>query len=153
MTDEDVDKVVAEGRAELRATFDLFDQDHNGRLDAEELSEGLGVLGQPVDAEEAQRLIASVDLDGDGRLSFDEFLRLVEPVPSGLDPEADLREAFRLLDGDSDGFLSVEDVVNAVQRAEGMSPADAHILARLVDSSDDGMLSYDDFRDLMVAAG
>ena len=129
------------------------DRDHDGVLGVSELREGLASLGQAVPLDEARRLIASVDRDGDGQLDFGEFVALVEPRPDGLDEEADLREAFAMLDADRDGFVSAPELGAAVRRGLGLDEAEVIELVRVVDADGDGRISYDDFRELVRRAG
>jgi calcium-binding protein CML len=65
--------------AELRAAFDVYDADGDGRITAAELGKVLGRIGEGCSAEECQRMIASVDTDGDGCVGFEEFKKMMCP--------------------------------------------------------------------------
>jgi len=58
-----------------RLMFDLFDQNGDGYLEVDELAVALRALRRP-NADPAA-LLASADLDGDGRLEYVEFLALL----------------------------------------------------------------------------
>jgi len=60
-------------RAELQSSFDLIDADKSGFLDAKELKIVLQALSAEIDDEEVQRIFKSCDLNGDEKLSIDEF--------------------------------------------------------------------------------
>lgn len=63
-------------RERLRLAFSVFDQDGSGLVGEDELR---GVMGQVgLSGEAIKQLMASVDRDGDGRIDFDEFCRLVD---------------------------------------------------------------------------
>lgn len=62
-------------RAAVRRLFNSMDLDHNGSLDCHELRLLLRKLG--VDEEEISLLVASVDIDKDGSLTFDEFSQVM----------------------------------------------------------------------------
>ncbi|CAI7830190.1 unnamed protein product [Closterium sp. NIES-54] len=73
---------------DLAAAFELFDRNKDGFITAEELSEVMGGIWEDEDMslEECERMIRSVDLDGDGRLCFSEFVDMMlarppEPPP------------------------------------------------------------------------
>lgn len=63
--------------AELRAAFDVYDVNGDGRITAAELSKVLGRIGEGCSAEECERMIASVDVDGDGCVGFEEFKKMM----------------------------------------------------------------------------
>jgi len=43
-------------------------------------------------------------------MNFDEFLQLLVDKRRLADPEADIRDAFRLFDKDADGYLTLKDL-------------------------------------------
>ncbi|XP_006643684.1 probable calcium-binding protein CML16 [Oryza brachyantha] len=67
----------AEQEAELRAAFDVYDVDGDGRITAAELGKVLGRIGEGCSTEECERMIASVDVDGDGCVGFEEFKKMM----------------------------------------------------------------------------
>jgi Ca2+-binding EF-hand superfamily protein len=153
MTDEEAEQLLQSSAREIRAAFDLFDVDGDGTLVATELRDGLARLGQRVPLDEVLRLIASVDRDGDGRLDFDEFVALIEPRPADLDEEADLREAFAVLDLDRDGYVSTTELRAAVRRTLELPEAEVVELVATADGDGDGRISFAEFRELLRQAG
>jgi calmodulin len=144
MESHDIEHTLRDQIAYLRAAFDHFDTDGDGRLDAAELHAALRSLGHEVGADELRKLIAAVDQNGNQQVEFPEFVDLVEPPPVGEDPEADLRTAFAVLDRDGDGFLSHKELEAAGEPGE----IDATVAARIVQSVDadgDGRISFDEF--------
>lgn len=63
--------------AELRDAFEMYDLDRNGRITAEELHLVLRRLGDACSVADCSRMIRSVDADGDGSVSFDEFKNMM----------------------------------------------------------------------------
>ncbi|KAK9064596.1 hypothetical protein SSX86_015978 [Deinandra increscens subsp. villosa] len=57
----------------LRDAFSVFDIDNNGMISAEELQKVLGRLEEACTLAECRKMIAGVDVNGDGMISFDEF--------------------------------------------------------------------------------
>jgi calcium-binding protein CML len=78
--------------AELRAAFDVYDVNGDGRITASELAKVLARIGEGCTHEECDRMIASVDVDGDGCVGFEEFKKMMSPdgvaAPSGPDDKA-----------------------------------------------------------------
>lgn len=65
--------------SELRDAFDFFDKDHDGRITAEELHKVFGGIGDGrCTLEDCQRMISSVDKNGDGFVCFEDFSRMME---------------------------------------------------------------------------
>ena len=67
---------------ELREAFYLFDTDNSGDIDSSELGAAMSALGFTVDEVELQQMIAEVDSDGSGEISFDEVRRPLPVRPS-----------------------------------------------------------------------
>ncbi|KAL3839018.1 hypothetical protein ACJIZ3_023609 [Penstemon smallii] len=62
---------------ELQEAFELYDQDHNGKISAVELHQILKRLGERCSVEDCAGMIKSVDSNGDGYVSFDEFKKMM----------------------------------------------------------------------------
>ncbi len=82
---EQVVHVLYEYRIELAAAFEKFDLDHSGFVSTEEFRVGLqaltGAVGSPLTDAQADEIMRVLDKNGDGKLSYEEFLsgfRLVD---------------------------------------------------------------------------
>lgn len=73
----------AELMENLKDAFSVFDIDKNGSITADELQNVLGSLGEDCSLGECRRMIAGVDQDGDGMISFDEFKVMMMMGPIG----------------------------------------------------------------------
>lgn len=63
---------------ELRAAFEYFDSDGDGRISAEELLRVFSALGdERCTLEECRRMIGGVDADGKGFVCFEDFARMM----------------------------------------------------------------------------
>ncbi|KAK6153891.1 hypothetical protein DH2020_013530 [Rehmannia glutinosa] len=67
----------ADSEEALREAFNLFDKDQNGLISAAELHQVMTTLGENVTDEEVDEMIREADLDGDGQVSYEEFVRLM----------------------------------------------------------------------------
>ncbi|KAL1193951.1 putative calcium-binding protein CML36 [Cardamine amara subsp. amara] len=64
---------------ELKETFEFFDVDHDGFISAEELLRVFSTIGDDLcTLEDCKRMIADVDVNGDGFVCFTEFSRMMD---------------------------------------------------------------------------
>jgi Ca2+-binding EF-hand superfamily protein len=71
--------------AEISAAFRFLDLDKNNYIGAAEIRHILVCMGEMITDEEIDMMIAMVDLDGDGQVSFREFRALVLHPNPGMD--------------------------------------------------------------------
>ncbi|KAJ7562542.1 hypothetical protein O6H91_03G073700 [Diphasiastrum complanatum] len=76
---------------EVLALFNAFDRDGNGYITAVELAHTMARLGRALSATELTGMIMEADTDGDGRISFTEFVDALSSAAAErafLSPEA-----------------------------------------------------------------
>lgn len=59
----------------MRKIFKAIDKNLDGSLSKEEIMEGLKRIGYKNCQQEAERIFAQVDIDGDGDIQFDEWCK------------------------------------------------------------------------------
>lgn len=62
---------------EVREQFAFFDRNGDGYIEKSELKKGLKMLNQKMDKAQMKRMIKDADLDGDGKISFEEFQQIL----------------------------------------------------------------------------
>ncbi|KAA3454556.1 hypothetical protein CXB51_023893 [Gossypium anomalum] len=65
---------------ELKEAFRVFDKDLNGYISASELRNVMMNLGEKLSDEEVEQMIKEADLDGDGQVNYDEFVKMMTTV-------------------------------------------------------------------------
>lgn len=73
----DADADAADPEEELREAFRVFDKDHDGHISKAELRHVMISLGEKLTDDEVDGMIQEADLDGDGLVNFDEFVRMM----------------------------------------------------------------------------
>lgn len=58
---------------ELKKQFDTYDLDGNGKITYKELVQVFKKLGTPMESEDIKELLKEADIDGDKKLSWEEF--------------------------------------------------------------------------------
>ena len=62
---------------DLREAFRIFDKDRSGYIDMKEIIAVTTTLGQALTQEELTQFMAEADLDGDGKLNYEEFVKVM----------------------------------------------------------------------------
>lgn len=62
---------------ELIEAFKVFDKDGNGFITSKELKHVMTNLGEKLTIEEAEEMINEADLDGDGQINYEEFVKMM----------------------------------------------------------------------------
>ncbi|KAK2194832.1 bifunctional EF-hand domain/EF-Hand 1 [Babesia duncani] len=62
---------------ELVQAFKVFDRDGNGFISAQELRHVMTNLGEKLTNEEVEEMLREADVDGDGRINYEEFVKLM----------------------------------------------------------------------------
>ena len=64
-------------KEELMEAFNIFDEDRNGRVSAQELKNVWMQTGDKMKASELDEIIQEADINGDGYLSISEFSEML----------------------------------------------------------------------------
>eukprot|EP00747_Dinoflagellata_sp_TGD_P016648 gnl/TRDRNA2_/TRDRNA2_125263_c1_seq1.p1 gnl/TRDRNA2_/TRDRNA2_125263_c1~~gnl/TRDRNA2_/TRDRNA2_125263_c1_seq1.p1 ORF type:complete len:821 (+),score=160.68 gnl/TRDRNA2_/TRDRNA2_125263_c1_seq1:62-2464(+) len=153
----------------LRVWFDHLDRDKSSKLSMAEVSTLLLEVGlQPIcqeDQLEMKRIIDEIDVDASGDLIFDEFQMLVQRLRERLSMAArrrqrvtanklglgerrvaELRHVFYDLDKDDSGFLSPEEVRQALDiLRKSMSSEELRNLISKVDADGSARVNFESF--------
>jgi len=126
------------GAGEVSRVFREFDYDRSGYLDRREFSEALIKIQVHLTEPEARRLLNKMDRNGDGRISYGEFLDFVQGRPStSQTPHRGALKVAELL-----GSLS-----HRLQRdARRLGKGDIKRVFRGLDRDDTGVLSKRHFQ-------
>ncbi|CAH4026957.1 unnamed protein product [Pieris brassicae] len=62
---------------DLLAAFKVFDRDDNGYITRDELRTALEIIGEPVTDAQLNQVLALGDIDHDGRIDYEEFVKML----------------------------------------------------------------------------
>eukprot|EP01126_Amoeba_proteus_P002059 TRINITY_DN1064_c0_g1_i3.p1 TRINITY_DN1064_c0_g1~~TRINITY_DN1064_c0_g1_i3.p1 ORF type:complete len:149 (-),score=50.71 TRINITY_DN1064_c0_g1_i3:93-539(-) len=63
---------------EMRQAFAVFDSDGNGFIDKKELRSVLQQLGEEVDEDQLNEMMRSADINNDGTIDYNEFVKMMK---------------------------------------------------------------------------
>ncbi|CAN1226851.1 Calcium-dependent protein kinase 34 [Linum grandiflorum] len=132
----------------LKEMFKGMDTDNSGTITLEELKQGLAKQGTKLSEAEVKQLMEAADADGNGTIDYDEFITATMHL-NRMDREEHLYTAFQHFDKDNSGFITTEELQQAL-RDFGINDENElkDILAE-VDSDNDGRINYDEFVAMM----
>merc|ERR1712188_50846 len=131
-------------------SFELFDTDASGSIAIGELKVAMKALGFEPKPGEIEKLIHSVDDDGDGEMDYDDFERMMEQKILNKDQKDDLLKAFSLFDDDKTGKISLQNLKRvAKELGETMTEDELMEVITESDKDGDGELSLDEFLAIM----
>mmetsp|Transcript_60303 Transcript_60303/g.166913 ORF Transcript_60303/g.166913 Transcript_60303/m.166913 type:complete len:155 (+) Transcript_60303:63-527(+) len=67
---------------ELIVAFRVFDKDHNGFINATELRNVMTNIGEKFSDDEVEDMIRSADIDCDGQINYEEFVKMMARLGS-----------------------------------------------------------------------
>eukprot|EP00898_Chlorokybus_atmophyticus_P005241 jgi/Chlat1/5718/Chrsp38S05554 len=129
--------------AKFTAVFNEMDVDRSGEIDTTELQRVMVLLGQtPTPAQVAQTL-AQADADGNGRISFDEYMLVMaeKVAESGWSAMAEVKTADEL-----------ETILRGTTFGANLAQSDMDKMLHEADEDGDAMISLAEFAKLMLPA-
>ncbi|KAF7142011.1 hypothetical protein RHSIM_Rhsim06G0012400 [Rhododendron simsii] len=146
-------KVIAESLSEeeikgLKQTFKNIDTDNSGSITYEELKAGLTKLGSKLTESEITALMDAADVDKSGSIDYLEFITATMHRHR-LEKEEHLYQAFQFFDKDNSGFITRDELKNAMAEY-GMGDDDTiNEVLDDVDTDKDGKINYEEFVAMM----
>ncbi|KAH3854083.1 calmodulin-A-like [Dreissena polymorpha] len=136
---------------EFREAFDLFDKDGDQTITTAELLTVMRSLGHNPSNEELMQMIREVDINGNGKIEFNEFLALMEKNLRCYDSEELIRGAFEVIDLHGDGYITYQQLRQVVHDL-GLDYTEDEMRDMIAeaDTSGEGRVNYHDFLTVMT---
>lgn len=137
--------------ADFERIFSCIDANGDGKLSPAELRCLLTCISQELSLEDAEAVVESTDLDGDGLLDMDEFIGLVGDKGSKEEEERELREAFEMYVMKGEGYITAKSLKRMLSGL-GTSRAVEECMAMICrfDANGDDVLSFEEFKAMMT---
>mmetsp|Transcript_97385 Transcript_97385/g.270897 ORF Transcript_97385/g.270897 Transcript_97385/m.270897 type:complete len:181 (-) Transcript_97385:108-650(-) len=155
---EDVHSIANFNQRDITRLYNRFralDSDGNGQLDPNEILGVAELTENPL----VQRVISVFDKDGNGTVSFIEFLLGLAKLAASTSEDQKLEFAFSIYDVNKDGYISNGDLFQVMKMMVGDNLGEVQ-LQQLVDrqivSADrdgDGKLSFEEFKEAVRSIG
>ena len=130
----------------LHETFKAFDKNGNGMIEASELQTLLRQLGHTATHDEAQQFINMIDYDGNGVITFNEFVLVMSQRLRDAQHERKMLEAFKFFDKDNSGYITAEELKSVLDSiGEKLSKAEIEEIIRQADVDGDHTINYQEF--------
>ncbi|XP_059079144.1 uncharacterized protein LOC131877481 [Tigriopus californicus] len=139
-----------EQKTDIREAFNLFDTQSSGFIDTKDLKVAMRALGFEPKKDDIKKMVAEVDKDSSGRLSFDNFLNLMAAKMSEKDTKEEIMKAFKLFDDDDTGKISFVNLKRVAQElGENLTDEELQEMIDEADRDGDGEVNHDEFLRIM----
>lgn len=95
-----------EKKAELKAAFKSFDKDRSGTIEGRELKALVAHLIAHSKFKSRRELLARLDTNRDGKVSYREYVQMMQELEEDAKAEKAAKRAFRKFDKNGDGVIS-----------------------------------------------
>mmetsp|Transcript_9872 Transcript_9872/g.22083 ORF Transcript_9872/g.22083 Transcript_9872/m.22083 type:complete len:873 (+) Transcript_9872:91-2709(+) len=142
-----------EQRREIKDAFDTFDTNRSGYVDYYSLKCAMRALGFPVRKAEVLEAMREEGCMETGKISYDEFSRILSRKYTEREPLDDILRVFRFFDKDGKGRISLADLRKVVaELGEGLSESDLQCMIDEFDENRDGCINESEFVKVMQSA-
>ncbi|XP_065158817.1 uncharacterized protein [Atheta coriaria] len=139
-------QLTEDQKKDMKEAFDIFDWDGTGRIDVKEVKVAIRALGFEPPKEEMKRMIAEVDTEDSGKLSYENFITLIAGKMCAPDSKEELLKAFRLFDAEQNGYITTETLLR-VSEELGEYVTEEEIVEMIdeADVDEDGRVTEEEF--------
>eukprot|EP01125_Pyxidicula_operculata_P003495 TRINITY_DN1442_c0_g1_i1.p1 TRINITY_DN1442_c0_g1~~TRINITY_DN1442_c0_g1_i1.p1 ORF type:complete len:149 (-),score=39.15 TRINITY_DN1442_c0_g1_i1:408-854(-) len=142
--------VTDEYREDLREAFNIFDKNRDGSISIVELEAVLESLspGNKPSRHDVEMMMKKVDQDGNGEISFDEFVVLMASTRQS--PDDELRQAFKVFDIDGNGTIDKDELKQVmIKLGQKVTNEQIEEMIKASDQNGDGKIDYNEFIHMM----
>ena len=129
-----------------KEAFDLIDKNKDGEITLDELKNFFKGLKEDIIDADLQDMINEADIEGNGSITFDGFVALLNGKLRNDDVQEEIVETFKKFDQDNNGLIGPEDIYNLLHSFnQDITISEAEEMIKNVDIDDDGLVNYKEF--------
>lgn len=145
------DKITDAHIEEFRTAFRMFDKDGDGSISTKELGTVMRSLGQNPTEKELREICNEVDVDGNGKLEFKEFILLMTKHFDSINAECELKTAFQVFDAKKQGYIDEAELRHCLTTiGDCLTTEEVNELLHEADVDGDGCINYLEFVKIMT---
>ncbi|XP_029772433.1 centrin-4-like [Suricata suricatta] len=134
-------------KQEIKEAFDLFDVDRSGTIDVKELKIAMQALGFEPKKGEIKKIIAEIDKEGIGTISFEDFLAIMSVKMS---EKEEILKGFKLFADDNTGSITLNNIKRvAKELGENVTHDELKKMLDEADRDRDGEINEEEFLRMM----
>ena len=125
-----------------KEAFELIDKNKDGQITLDELKNFFNGLKENISNADLQDMINEADVEGNGTISFEGFIALMERSLRNEEVEEEIIETFKKFDQDNNGLIGPEDIYNLLHSFnQDITISEAEEMIKNVDIDDDGLVN------------
>ena len=133
---------------DLSNIYCKIDKNSDWKITKSELFKAYKVAGIPMTYEKIEKIIKSIDFDKNGKIEYEEFIRMCIPKDK-LFTEENLLNAFLLFDKDKKGFITPNEIIDIIQGERNISnEVKNQIKGEILEVADE-IIDCEEFKNLM----
>lgn len=139
-------------RSEVSKSFDAIDADRSGAISHEEFRDLLTRLGADLTDEAFTRMVNTLDADGDGEVTKEEFLTwyFAHSAADEMSLEERAKDLFEMFDDDKSGELSIGELKSKIDALDmGFTVDEIGAIVNELDKDRSGTVSDEEFHALL----
>ena len=141
-----------ETKADYMDAFNMFDTNHDGTINSQKMGEIMRKLGINPTEQQLLQLIENVSKSGNKKITFDDFVDLMEQRNKEDDNEVEIINAFRIFDKENNGLISNEELFHIIRTfGETLTDKEIEDIISEADVDGDGYINYEEFVRMMTA--
>ncbi len=144
--------ISEETKADYMDSFNMFDTNHDGTINAQKIGQIMRKLGNNPTEEQLFQLIENVAKPGSDKIGFDDFVDLMEQKNKENDSEVEIINTFQIFNTENNGMISNQELFHIIRTfGETLTDDEIEEIITEADVDGDGYINYEEFVRMMTA--